>query len=299
VRNTGVGSTVPPSRLFSKCGTAGEETRAEGPSPEPMAAHSRLSGRGFLSEGGRMRRAVRYGLLPVVVLAVAAVVGLSAYSAVAPRLWALSWDLDIERAIDAAGVAPGMIVGEAGAGDGYFTLPMARRVGAEGAVYANDISQRALTSLAENARREKLPNVHTVEGTVDDPLFPRKDLELVVVVHAFHDFSRPVDWLVNLKKYLRPGGAVVIIDIDPTQGNGDSHFWPRERILGYAATAGYEKAKLVDDISKHLIIVLKPRTTTGRVRPQIVPPPAYASSQRPAAEYAAQPAAVLQPSLQP
>jgi SAM-dependent methyltransferase len=231
-----------------------------------------------------MRRAVRYGLLPVVVLAVAAVAGLSAYSAVAPRLRALSWDLDIERAIDAAGVAPGMIVGEAGAGDGYFTLPMARRVGAEGAVYANDISQRALTSLAENARREKLPNVHTVEGTVDDPLFPRNDLELVVVVHAFHDFSRPVDWLVNLKKYLRAGGAVVIIDIDPAQGNGDSHFWPRERILGYAATAGYEKAKLVDDISKHLIIVLKPRVTTGRVRPPTLTAPAFALAQPPLPE---------------
>jgi 2-polyprenyl-3-methyl-5-hydroxy-6-metoxy-1,4-benzoquinol methylase len=222
-----------------------------------------------------MRRAVRYGLLPVVVLAVAAVVGLSAYTAVAPRLRALSWDLDIERAMDAAGIAPGMVVGEAGAGDGYFTLPMARRVGSAGAVYANDISQRALTSLAANARREQLPNVHTVEGTVDDPLFPRKDLELVVVVHAFHDFSRPVDWLVNLKKYLRPDGAVVIIDIDPAQGSCDSHFWPRERILGYAATAGYEKAKLVDDISKHLIIVLKPRTTTGRVRPPTSTAPAF------------------------
>ena len=201
--------------------------------------------------------------------------------------------------MDAAGVAPGMIVGEAGAGDGYFTLPMARRVGAGGAVYANDISQRALTSLAANAGREQLPNVHTVEGTVDDPLFPRKDLELVVVVHAFHDFSRPVDWLVNLKKYLRPDGAVVIIDIDPAQGSRDNHFWPRERILGYAATAGFEKAKLVDDVSKHLIIVLKPRTTTGTVRPRTVPLPAHALLQPPAAGYAAQPAAVPQPGLRP
>jgi len=228
-----------------------------------------------------MRRAVRFGLLPVVVLAVAAAVGVSAYSAVAPRLRAISWDLDIERAMDAAGVVPGMIVGEAGAGEGYFTLPMARRVGLAGAVYANDISQRALTSLAATARREQLSNVHTVEGAVDDPLFPRKDLELVVVVHAFHDFSRPVDWLVNLKKYLRPDGAVAIIDIDPAQGSRDSHFWPRERILGYAATAGYEKTKLVDDISKHLIIVLKPRTTTGRVRPPTLTAPAFALASPP------------------
>ncbi len=158
-------------------------------------------------------------------------------------------------------------------------------------------AQRALSLLAESAKREQLTNVHTVEGTVDDPLFPRKDLALVVVVHAFHDFSRPVDWLVNLKKYLRPDGVVAIIDIDPAQGSGDSHFWPRGRILGYAATAGYEKAKLSDDISKHLIIVLKPRVTTEKLRPQTVPPPAYALLQRPAAEYGAQPTASLQPGL--
>jgi ubiquinone/menaquinone biosynthesis C-methylase UbiE len=223
-----------------------------------------------------MRRAVRYGLPLAVVLAVTAAAGSSLYSAVAPRLAAFLWDLDIERAMDAAGVAPGMTVGEAGAGDGYFTLPMARRVGPDGAVYANDISRRALDSLAANARREKLPNVHTVEGAVDDPLFPRKDLELVVVVHAFHDFSRPVDWLVNVKKYLRPGGAVAIIDIDPAQGQHESHFWTRERILGYAASAGYDNVKLIDNISKHLIIVLKPRTTTGKVRPPTSAAPAFA-----------------------
>jgi ubiquinone/menaquinone biosynthesis C-methylase UbiE len=224
-----------------------------------------------------MRRAVRFGLLPLVVLAVTAALGSGVYHAVAPRLAALAWDLDIERAMDAAGVAPGMIVGEAGAGDGYFTLPMARRVGPDGAVYANDISTHELGSLAANARRERLANIHTVEGAVDDPLFPRSDLELVVVVHAFHDFSRPAEWLVNAKKYLRPGGSVAIIDVDPSQGRQDTHFWPRERILEYAASAGYEKAKLVDDISKHLIIVLKPRVTTGKVRPQTLTAPAFAN----------------------
>jgi SAM-dependent methyltransferase len=231
-----------------------------------------------------MRRAVRYGLLPVTVLAVAAALGSGVYHAVAPRIAALAWDLDIERAMDAAGVGPGMIVGEAGAGDGYFTLPMARRVGPEGAVYANDISKRELDALAANARRERLANIHTVEGAVEDPLFPRQDLELVVVVHAFHDFSRPAEWLVNAKKYLRPGGAVAIIDIDPRQGRQDNHFWPRERILDYAASAGYEKTKIVDDISGHLIVVLKPRVTTGTVRPRSLTAPALALAQPPLLE---------------
>jgi ubiquinone/menaquinone biosynthesis C-methylase UbiE len=199
-------------------------------------------------------------------LVFAAGVGSTVYCAVAPRVASADgWHLDIDRAMDAVGVAPGMIVGDAGAGEGYFTLPMARRVGSAGAVYANDISKRSLDALAEDARRERLSNVHTVEGVVDDPLFPRRDLQLVVVVHAFHDFDRPVEWLVNLRKYLRPGGSVAIIDLDPAQGARASHFWTREQILGHATGAGYEMTKLIDNISSHLIIVLKPRPIRGDV----------------------------------
>jgi ubiquinone/menaquinone biosynthesis C-methylase UbiE len=201
-----------------------------------------------------MRRARRTGLIAIAFVALLAA-GTSGYGGRAlSALRALSWDLDIERAMDAIGVAPGMAIGEAGAGDGYFTLPMARRVGAAGAVYANDISRRALASLASNARRDGFGNIEVVEGDTDDPRFPRQDLELVVIVHAFHDFGQPVS-VRNAKKYLRPGAAVAIIDRDPSQG-AESHFWPRERILGYAESAGFEMSKLVDDISRHLIIVL-------------------------------------------
>ena len=207
-----------------------------------------------------MRRISRTGLPVVVFVALlaggAAVAGYGSRALSAVR--AAAWDLDIERAMDVVGVAPGMVVGEAGAGDGYFTLPMARRVGPDGAVYANDISRRALDRLASNARREQLDNIHVVEGDVDDPRFPRRDLELVVIVHAFHDFTQPVEWLRNARKYLRPGATVAIIDRDPSQG-GDRHFWPRERIVRHAEEAGFEPAKIVDEISRHLIIVLKPR----------------------------------------
>jgi ubiquinone/menaquinone biosynthesis C-methylase UbiE len=168
------------------------------------------------------------------------------------------WNLDIDRSMDAIGLAPGMIVGEAGAGDGYFTLPMAQRVGVTGAVVANDISSRSLRSLEEHARRDGLTNVTTVVGDVADPKFPRHDLEMVVIVHAFHDFSRPVEWLTNLRKYLRPGATVAVIDCDPEQG-AESHFWPRDRIIRYAHEAGYETVKGVFGISDHIILVFRPK----------------------------------------
>ncbi len=195
----------------------------------------------------------RFFTVALLVAAVALSVGLAALRAG----WLQEhWDLDVARAMDAIGLAPGMVVGEAGAGDGYFTLPMARRVGPAGAVVANDISARALRSLEERSRREGLKNVTTVLGAVDDPKFPRDDLQMVVIVHAFHDFSRPVEWLTNLKKYLREDATVAIIDRDPEQG-APSHFWPRERVIRQAREAGYELVKGVFDVSDHLILVFR------------------------------------------
>jgi ubiquinone/menaquinone biosynthesis C-methylase UbiE len=195
-------------------------------------------------------------LATVTLCVVAALALVVAAAAAGTSACAPQWHLDVERAMDAIGLAPGMIVGEAGAGEGYFTLPMARRVGPAGAVIANDISARALRSLQEQSSREGQTNVSTVVGEVEDPRFPRKDLQMVVIVHAFHDFSHPVEWLTNLKKYLRPGATVAIIDKDPEQG-AESHFWPRDRITRYAHEAGYETVKGVFDISDHLILVFK------------------------------------------
>ena len=207
-----------------------------------------------------MRRINRTTLACLALVALLA--GGAAVSGTASRamsaIQADAWHLDIERAMDEAGVAPGMVVGEAGAGDGYFTLPMARRVGPSGAVYANDISRRALDRLQAEAGRERLENVYIVEGEVDDPRFPRRDLQLIVIVHAFHDFGQPVDWLRNARNYLRPGATIAIIDRDPAQG-GERHFWPREQILRYAGEAGFAPVNVVDTISRHLIIVIKPQ----------------------------------------
>ena len=174
----------------------------------------------------------------------------------------VQWHLDVEKAMDAIGVAPGMIVGEAGAGDGYFTFPLLARVGPKGAVYANDIDKNALARLRNRGEREGDSNVFTVVGEVDDPLFPRKDLDMVVLVHALHDFSHPVEWMVNVKKYMRPGATLAVIDVDPERGRHDRHFLPRERIAGYAKEAGFDVVKILDDDDQHMFIVLRPHANS-------------------------------------
>jgi ubiquinone/menaquinone biosynthesis C-methylase UbiE len=117
-----------------------------------------------------------------------------------------------EKLMDIAGIEPGMIVGEAGAGDGFLTFFISRRIGDEGHVYANDIDKNALRRLNERGAREGVKNITTVLGEVADPCFPVKDLDVVTMIYAFHDFTEKAAWLVNVKKYLKKDAAIYIFD---------------------------------------------------------------------------------------
>lgn len=176
---------------------------------------------------------------------------------------AAQWNLDLDWAMKAIGLAPGMVIGEAGAGNGYFTLPAARRVGPAGRVYANDIDRRSLERLEARGQKEQLANVQTVVGAEDDPLFPRKDLDMIVLVHALHDFSKPAAWLANAAKYLRPGGTLAIIDRDPGRG-APRHFLPPARLQAFAEEAGYERVSQLEDEGDHFVLLLRPHDSARR-----------------------------------
>jgi ubiquinone/menaquinone biosynthesis C-methylase UbiE len=165
--------------------------------------------------------------------------------------------LQPERVMDAIGVRPGMVVGEAGAGRGYFTFKLARRVGPVGKVYANDIDEDPLGYLRQVCRETGIGNIETVVGEIEDPLFPVTGLELVIMVYALHDFSRPVAFLQNLKRYLKPGGTVVILDQDPG-ASGDHHFMSRERYVALFSEGGYELVADERFLEKDLLLVFRP-----------------------------------------
>ena len=165
--------------------------------------------------------------------------------------------LQPERVMAAIGIRPGMVIGEAGAGRGYFTFKLARRVGASGKVYANDIDRDALDHVRQVCRDEDVTNVETVVGEVEDPLFPVAGIEVVVMVYALHDFARPAAFLESLKKYLKPGGSVVILDQDP-DASGDRHFLTRERLVELFTESGYELARDERFLEKDLLLVFRP-----------------------------------------
>lgn len=168
-------------------------------------------------------------------------------------------DLQPEKILDVIELRDGMRAGEAGASYGYFTFKMSRRVGDKGIVYANDIDQNALMQIEDKCKAEKITNIRTVLGAVEDPLFPEKDLDMVVVFDCLFEFSAPAEWMRNARKYIKPGGQLVIVDPDPAKIGSTEHFLSRKQVIDFATKSGYEPIKVDDSFLKsHMIIILQP-----------------------------------------
>lgn len=168
-------------------------------------------------------------------------------------------DLQPEKIMDVIKLHQGMVVGEAGASYGYFTFWMGKRVGNAGVVYANDIDPAALRLIENKCKSEKITNIRTVLGAVADPLYPKKDMEMVVVFDCLFEFSKPEEWMKNTKKYLKPDGKLVIVDPDPSKMGSSEHFLSRKQIHDFALKSGYTVIDVDDSFLKsHMIIVLQP-----------------------------------------
>lgn len=163
-----------------------------------------------------------------------------------------------EKIMDVVGVKAGMIIGEAGAGRGYFTFYLSERVGENGRVYANDISERVLKAIEEKCEKDSIRNITTIVGEVADPLFPEKKLDMVVMMRAFHDFTKPVEWMENVIPSMKAGSSLVIIDLDPDRaGEGWHHFMTKEEVLATMAKTDFEMVRIETFLQKDNIYIYK------------------------------------------
>jgi len=145
--------------------------------------------------------------------------------------------LQVNRVMDMLGIEPGKNVADIGAGSGWFTVRAARRVTDAGTVYAVDINPKAIQFVAERAKKEHLRNIKTVLSTPDDPELPPDRINAVLLLKTYHEVAHPVVLLKNLRKSLRPGAKIGIID---RNGNGTDHGVGKEVVVREAAEAGYE-----------------------------------------------------------
>jgi len=122
-----------------------------------------------------------------------------------------------ERVMDALGIADGAHVADIGAGGGWFTIRLAKRVGPNGIVYAEDVQQPMIEAIKRRVEREGLANVHTILGGFVDPLLPARDVQAALLVDLYPQIGDPVGLLKNVLKSLSANGRLGIVDFKPGQ----------------------------------------------------------------------------------
>ena len=121
---------------------------------------------------------------------------------------------EAEEVMTLAGTKPGMSVADIGAGEGYYTLRLARMVGPTGRVLAEDIVPDVRDALTDRVQRERLDNVAVKLGTPDNPMLPSQSFDRVFLVHMYHEVQSPYAFLWHLRDSVKPQGLVVVVDSD-------------------------------------------------------------------------------------
>lgn len=141
-----------------------------------------------------------------------------------------------------AGIRSGMTVADIGAGEGYYTVRLAKRVGPQGRVLAEDVLAEVIDALGRRVTREDWKNVSVKLGTPDDPKLPADSFDRVLMVHMYHEISEPYAFLWHLHPALKKDGEVIVVDANrPTRQHGTP---PRLLACEFAAV-GYRLEQVV------------------------------------------------------
>jgi ubiquinone/menaquinone biosynthesis C-methylase UbiE len=151
-----------------------------------------------------------------------------------------------DQIMDALQIGEGSVVADLGAGGGWFTVRLARQVGPNGRVYAEDIQAPMIETITRRVEREGLRNVQTVLGTPVDPRLPSRSIDAVLIVDAYHEIEQPVTLLRNVGQALKTTGVIGIVNFK-TDGGGpgpdmDLRVDP-EKVIADARAAGLELRK--------------------------------------------------------
>ena len=166
-----------------------------------------------------------------------------------------------ETLLDALALKPGMMVADIGAGLGYYTWRLARRVAPMGKVTAVDVQQSMLDATAAEGRRRNTPNVELVLGTEDDPRLPSASFDLIFIANSYHEFADPPAMLAAIRRALRPNGRLVVIEY-AREARGvpisPLHKMSLDDLRSEIEPAGFRLERILDFLPIHHGLILSP-----------------------------------------
>jgi ubiquinone/menaquinone biosynthesis C-methylase UbiE len=119
---------------------------------------------------------------------------------------------EAEDVMELAGVKPGMSVADVGAGEGYYTVRLAKVVGPKGRVLAEDIVPEVRDALSDRIQLERLDNVAVKLGTAENPMLPSASFDRIFLVHMYHEVTSPYAFLWHVREGVKPDGQIVVVD---------------------------------------------------------------------------------------
>jgi ubiquinone/menaquinone biosynthesis C-methylase UbiE len=147
-----------------------------------------------------------------------------------------------DQIMDALQIGENSVVADLGAGGGWFTVRLARRViGAKGRVYAEDIQPEMIEAIKRRVEREGLRNVTTILGAATDPKLPAGSLDAVLIVDSYHEIEQPVALLQSVARSLKPSGILGIVNYTKDGGGPGPEMDQRvdaEKVIRDARAAG-------------------------------------------------------------
>jgi ubiquinone/menaquinone biosynthesis C-methylase UbiE len=168
---------------------------------------------------------------------------------------------DPAQMVGQLGLKPGMVVCDMGCGNGFYSLILADKVGPTGKVLAVDIQPEMLQLLSRRAAEAKHENIDMILGTVTDPKLPTNEVDLILMVDVYHEFSHPQAMLAAIRKSLKPEGRIALVEFreeDPSVPIKPEHKMSKRQILKEYAANGFKVGSEYDGLPwQHLMFMVR------------------------------------------
>jgi SAM-dependent methyltransferase len=166
-----------------------------------------------------------------------------------------------EKVLDVLKITPGNMVADIGAGTGYYSLRLAKRVGPQGRVLATDIQPEMLARLRVNMKKADIRNIDPILCTPTDAKLPHGKLDLALMVDVYHELANPEETMAQVRRALKPGGRLVLIEYrgeDPTVPIKPEHKMTLKQIHEELEPMGFRVQETFDFLLRQHVIVLGP-----------------------------------------
>lgn len=174
------------------------------------------------------------------------------------------------KAIAALKIQPGQVIADIGAGSGYYSVRLADAVGATGRVYATDIQPEMLALIRKKLEGRSTQNIELVLGSPTETRLPDAAIDVAIMVDVYHELAQPQAFLQSLKRALRPGGRLVLIEFrkeDPRVPIRVEHKMSVREARMELEADGFQFERVIDVLPWQHILVFTPLRQPGRGRP--------------------------------